>query len=235
VRFAEYSQSSKPAVWAALPVLALSGSCTSRIEPFKTTVVEGTRFAHFIELPSDLLYPKEPGAWFRRKFLVMDLHGRWEFRHSRQHPDRLLIGACSPYRIQPPVCSENRFAIETARSYSVRPATEQEWSEAPRVVGLQTLGNFISRFPKKVAEGFEYKSHTYPVRGAWIERRRLVESTDGRIIVVASDREKAPPERGTAVIDVFNGHSGRRLAAVDREYSSDLEGALHGVFLLTAA
>ncbi len=202
-----FSQSNRRRnVSTALTVISglVACGCNAQYPLFQET------FAHYVELPSTF-HATERG-WFGPR-VYSDLAGdRHSFRSSPTSPNVLMVSAVD--LSFPLHYSENSFVIDTENAFSLRPTSAKEWSSGIPIDELQTRLRMIDHPPSAVAGGFEYRGRMYVTRGDWAERCKLEASANGALVVVSCAR-RPDGQDGAYLVDIFDGQSGRRVAAAD--------------------
>jgi hypothetical protein len=196
-------------------VLLASVACRQpKGEPiFTATVIEGQQFAHRIAFPTAFYESKSlRDGWFGPLSFVMARNDQHWFRISPNSPDELLVAACDIDSIK---FSENSFGVDTARGFSVRPTTWGDWKHGIEIRDLKAIAQ-AGDDVRDVPTGYEYHGRTFPIRGDLIEGKWFATTADGALVVVAGGIR--PSDASKYMLDVYDGATGHRLAAVDVAY-----------------
>jgi hypothetical protein len=94
-----------------------------------------------------------------------------------------------------------------------------DWSHGTEIHDLKAISQ-AGGDVKDVATGYEYQGRAYPIRGDLAEGKWFASTDDGTLVVVAGGVR--PASSSKYMLDVYNGATGRRLAAVDVAYNGAL-------------
>jgi hypothetical protein len=221
VKFAAYSRSIEPILLQWVVLFTLFGgnsACQPKAEMFYTpTVLEGQSFARRIVFPSPFYESKSPqDGLFGPPIFGMGRNDQQWFRISPNSPNELLVAACDIGRER---FSDNSFAVDTVNGYSVRRMTLNDWNHGKEIRDLKSLGQSVRKV-REVPGGLEYHGRIYATRGDLTEGRGFASTDDGALVVVAGGLR--PSGNSKYMLDVYDGTSGRRLAAVDVAYKGVL-------------
>jgi hypothetical protein len=235
------------------PALFLTGfvavieACGHGDTPLIAQVVEGRQFAHDIQLPSRFNRSSEDRGM--RRF------DRYAFRVAESSPNVLLIKACryelvAEHSSEVLICSGNTFSIDAESLYSVREVTQSHWDQARPIDGCQEMDGRSQDVKRELAkpanmrplpigpevekEGYKYRGKEYVRRAKWISALNFVASGDGRLIVLAGYDRHHLFSSGTFTIDIFDADPTRRVAALDLDYRTAVEGHLGRVSVVSS-
>jgi hypothetical protein len=109
--------------------------------------------------------------------------------------------------------------VDTAHSYAVRPTTWNDWNQGAPIGDLKAIAQ-AGGDVKDVPTGYEYRGHTYVIRGDLTEGKWFASTTDGALVVVAGGVR--PSDTSKYMLDIYDGASASRLAAIDVSYKGPL-------------
>ena len=194
------------------------------------TIIEGDRFAHYLELPSGFSHATTDAAG--------PPFDRYGFRLASA--DVLLVAACRdetspspPYSLE--VCSQESYAIDTGHQYRVTKAAPGEWERASPVEGYMEMDAPYLRNLKQVSAlpafskpvligpptkvgGYKFRGKDYLPRSGWITGLNFGSSPDGQLVMLAGYDRKRAYRDGVFTIDIFASEPENRVAALDVNY-----------------